>query len=326
MGLQLRLNKFLAERLGVSRREADDLILANKITIDGKPAVLGARIDESNKICYNNKTIPFQTEYSYLAFYKPVDYVCSRRAQGKAPTLYELLPKKYRKLKTVGRLDKDSSGLILLTNDGDFAFQMTHPKFRKTKVYEVELDKLLEPLHQQMISDHGVMLDDGPSQFKVLKDTSAKKASFEGGPEPGKARSSATTPVADHCRSRADGKLAFRVEATHSGRPEGSTGENDATRNGNIFAKLAKSEEILDYIKNNQTVILDPPRSGCDYKLIDKLNEITPAKIIYLSCNPATQARDIKLLLDNYQIEDIKAFNFFPHTPHIENLVILSRK
>ena len=87
---------------------------------------------------------------------------------------------------------------------------------------------------------------------------------------------------------------------------------------------LAKSENVLDYINNNQTVILDPPRAGCDKKLIEKLLEITPPKIIYLSCNPATQARDIKLLLEKYHIEDIKTFNFFPHTPHIENLIILS--
>jgi pseudouridine synthase len=167
---KLRLNKFLAERLGVSRREADELITAGKITVDGKTATLGERIDESNKICHNNKIVPFDTEYSYLAFNKPIGYVCSRRAQGSAPTIYELLPKKYHKLKTVGRLDKDSSGLILLTNDGDFAFQMTHPKFRKTKIYEVELDKPLEPLHQQMISEFGVMLDDGSSKFKVIKD------------------------------------------------------------------------------------------------------------------------------------------------------------
>ena len=106
----------------------------------------------------------------YLAFNKPVGYVCSRRAQGEAPTLYELLPEDYQKLKTVGRLDKDSSGLILLTNDGDFAFQMTHPKFHKEKIYEVELDRPLEPLHQQMISDYGVMLDDGPSSFTVIHD------------------------------------------------------------------------------------------------------------------------------------------------------------
>lgn len=166
----IRLNKFLAERIGVSRREADDLIAAGKITIDGKIAELGARLDKNNKVCYNGSIIPFETDYLYIAMNKPVGYVCSRRAQGNAPTIYELLPKEYQKLKTVGRLDKDSSGLILLTNDGDFAFRHTHPKFKKEKIYEVELDKPLEPLHQQMISDYGVMLDDGPSKFVIIHD------------------------------------------------------------------------------------------------------------------------------------------------------------
>ena len=170
MDNKIRLNKFLAERLGVSRREADEIIASGKVTIDGKTAVLGARIDKTNKVCYNKKVIPFDTEFLYLAFNKPIGYVCSRRAQGKAPTLFDLLPPEYHKLKTVGRLDKDSSGLILLTNDGDFAYQMTHPKFRKNKIYEVRLDKPLEPLHQQMISDYGVKLEDGASRFKVIKD------------------------------------------------------------------------------------------------------------------------------------------------------------
>ena len=173
----IRLNKFLAERLGVSRREADDLISSGQITVNGQIASLGNKVDAKSIICYNNKTIPFETNYTYIAFNKPVGYVCSRRAQGQAPTLYDLLPQEYRKLKTVGRLDKDSSGLILLTNDGDFAFQMTHPKFRKAKVYEVELNRPLEPLHQQMISDYGVMLDDGPSRFKIIrKDTPDTKS------------------------------------------------------------------------------------------------------------------------------------------------------
>ncbi|MDO5480103.1 MAG: pseudouridine synthase [Candidatus Saccharibacteria bacterium] len=166
----VRLNKFLAERIGVSRREADDLIAAGKVTINGKVATLGARLDKNDKVCYNKKIIPFKTDYLYIAMNKPVGYVCSRRAQGETPTLYELLPKEYQKLKTVGRLDKDSSGLILLTNDGDFAFSMTHPKFRKEKIYEVELDQHLQPLHQQMISDYGIMLDDGPSKFTVIHD------------------------------------------------------------------------------------------------------------------------------------------------------------
>ena len=168
---QIRLNKYLAERLGVSRREADDLIAAGKITVDNQVAILGTKIDETSKVCYNKKVIPFQTEYVYLAFNKPVGYVCSRRAQGSAPTLYDLLPNKFHKLKTVGRLDKDSSGLTLLTNDGDFAFRLTHPKFHKEKIYEVKLDKPLEPLHQQMISDFGVILPDGVSKFTIVRDT-----------------------------------------------------------------------------------------------------------------------------------------------------------
>ena len=167
---QIRLNKFLAERIGVSRREADDLIAAGKVKINSKTAQLGARIDKNDKVWYNGNIVPFKTEYLYIAMHKPVGYVCSRRAQGDAPTIYNLLPEEYRKLKTVGRLDKDSSGLILLTNDGDFAFQHTHPKFKKEKIYEVELNKPLEPLHQQMISDYGVMLDDGPSRFLVIRD------------------------------------------------------------------------------------------------------------------------------------------------------------
>jgi 23S rRNA (uracil1939-C5)-methyltransferase len=89
---------------------------------------------------------------------------------------------------------------------------------------------------------------------------------------------------------------------------------------------LAKSEEALEYITPDLTVILDPPRAGCDKKLIVKLLEETPTTIIYLSCNPSTQARDVKLLEEKYIIERIAPFNFFPKTPHIENLIVLLRK
>jgi 23S rRNA (uracil1939-C5)-methyltransferase len=93
----------------------------------------------------------------------------------------------------------------------------------------------------------------------------------------------------------------------------------------NTKCVLAKSEDVTDYITPDCTVILDPPRAGCDRKLIDKLNEVKPAKIIYLSCNPITQARDIALLTDNYSINKLQPYNFFPHTPHIENLAILTK-
>jgi len=164
----IRLNKFLAERLGLSRREADEAILGGKVTVDGQPAVIGVKVDKSNEVCYNGKIVPLETAFLYLALHKPVGYVCSRKQQGETPTIYNLLPEKYHNLKTVGRLDRDSSGLILLTNDGDFTFQMTHPSFQKTKVYRVRLDRVLEPLHQQMIGDLGVNLTDGASKLGLV--------------------------------------------------------------------------------------------------------------------------------------------------------------
>lgn len=168
-GDKVRLNKFLAERLGLSRREADDAIADGAVEVDGHPAVLGERIDKNSKVCYNKKMVPFEAEYIYLLLNKPVGYVCSRKQQGEAPTIYALLPEKYQNLKTVGRLDADSSGVILLTNDGDLAFQLTHPKFLKSKEYEVELDRALEPLHQQMIADFGLDLPDGKSKLFLAK-------------------------------------------------------------------------------------------------------------------------------------------------------------
>lgn len=172
-----RLNKYLALQLGISRREADNLIEQGNVTIDGSIATLGARYSDGAVIKVNSKEIVTDTEHEYLVFNKPVGYVCSRRAQGDNPTIYELLPKEYHALKPVGRLDKDSSGILLLTNDGDFAFQMTHPKFQKVKIYNVRLDHDLEPLHQQMISDFGVQLEDGTSKLTLerLSESSRKE-------------------------------------------------------------------------------------------------------------------------------------------------------
>lgn len=172
-----RLNKYLALQLGISRREADTLIERGKVKLDGKTATLGARLTPQTKVEIDDKTIKNDEEHLCIALHKPVAYVCSRRQQGDSPTVYSLLPKKLHKLKLVGRLDRDSSGLILLTNDGDFAYRMTHPKFYKTKIYEVELDQPLVPLHQQIISDYGVDLDDGKSKFELerLSDTDRKR-------------------------------------------------------------------------------------------------------------------------------------------------------
>lgn len=160
-----RLNKLLALRLGTSRRESDNLITNGKVTINGIAATLGQQVAPHDTVVVNGKTIPTDTKLTYIALNKPVGYVCSRNQQGDTPMVYSLLPDNLHELKLVGRLDKDSSGLILLTNDGDFAHRMTHPKFHKAKTYEIRLNKNLEPLHQQMISDHGITLDDGISQL-----------------------------------------------------------------------------------------------------------------------------------------------------------------
>ncbi len=172
-----RLNKHLALSLGVSRREADLLIEKGVVTVNEEAATLGGRFAPGDEIKVKGRVLQEATAFQYIMLHKPVGYVCSRKPQGDTPTVYSLLPQELHHLKLVGRLDKDSSGLILLTNDGDFAYQMTHPKFRKTKAYEVALDHELEPLHQQMISDFGLQLEDGKSQLHLerLSETNRKE-------------------------------------------------------------------------------------------------------------------------------------------------------
>ena len=175
-----RLNKFLALQLGISRREADNLIEQGNVSINGRVAPLGARVHSNDKkhITLNDQPVETNTDFTYVSFHKPVGYVCSRKAQGDSPTIYSLLPEKYHQLKPVGRLDKDSSGILLLSNDGDFAYQMTHPKFHKQKEYEIGLDHELAPLHQQMISDYGVQLEDGVSSLALERMTDSHRKSW----------------------------------------------------------------------------------------------------------------------------------------------------
>ena len=162
-----RVNKYIAHTTGLSRREVDNAITAGRVTVNGEKAAMGAQVGPGDDVRLDGKAIGEAHTYTYLMLNKPVGYVCSRRRQGEYPTIYELLPEDLQKLKAVGRLDRDSSGLLLLTDDGDLAHRMTHPKFQKRKVYEVELDHELEPLHQQMINDHGISLEDGQSKLTL---------------------------------------------------------------------------------------------------------------------------------------------------------------
>ncbi len=102
---------------------------------------------------------------------KPAGYVCSRKGQG-SKTVYELLPAQYHALKPAGRLDKDSSGLLLLTNDGELANKLTHPRYQKEKVYRAKLDKPLAQTDKNQLLK-GVELVDGMSKFTALNECSA---------------------------------------------------------------------------------------------------------------------------------------------------------
>lgn len=163
----MRLNKFIALATGMSRRAADVAITEGRVRLNGQVATMGQSAADGDTVTLDDQPIVADaTKTITIMLNKPVGYVCSRNGQG-SPTIYQVLSSEYHQLKPVGRLDKASSGLLLLTNDGQLANQLTHPSYRKQKSYEVTLDTPLQPLHRQMIQDHGIMLDDGVSQFNV---------------------------------------------------------------------------------------------------------------------------------------------------------------
>jgi 23S rRNA pseudouridine2605 synthase len=164
----MRINKYVASATGLSRRAADKAIAEGRVAINGKTASLGDAQAVSDKVTLDGSPITPAVKTVILVLNKPEDYVVSRNGQG-SKTVYELLPEKYQTLQPVGRLDKNSSGLLLMTNDGELANQLTHPRYAKTKIYHVNLDKALAPLHQQMINDIGVQLNDGPSKLALQK-------------------------------------------------------------------------------------------------------------------------------------------------------------
>lgn len=163
-----RINKYVASSSGLSRRGADGAIQEGRVAINGRVATPGDAVGEDDVVTLDSRPITPAVKTVTIMLNKPAGYVCSRQGQG-SRTVYELLPPEYQTLKTVGRLDKDSCGLILLTSDGELANQLTHPRYGKTKVYEIILFKPLEPLHQQMINNHGVQLEDGPSKLTLMK-------------------------------------------------------------------------------------------------------------------------------------------------------------
>lgn len=161
----MRLNKYLALYAGLSRRAGDKAIEQGRVYVDGLPAKLGQNVSPSSDVALDEKKIAPEIKTQTIMLNKPVGYVCSRAGQG-SKTIYDLLPKELHHLNPIGRLDKDSSGLLLLTNDGLLANKLAHPRYQKSKTYQVCLD---QPLGEQDLHKlkQGVTLDDGISQLEV---------------------------------------------------------------------------------------------------------------------------------------------------------------
>jgi pseudouridine synthase len=171
----MRLNKFIAQNSRYSRRSADELITAGKVKINDSTASLGQEVGANDEVSVNGqKIISSDNSAVTIKLNKPAGYICSRDGQG-SPTIYELLPKELQHLNYAGRLDKDSSGLLVMTSDGDLINDLSHPRHQKIKIYEVSLSKPLQPLHQQMIADIGIDLNDGKSQFYIEKTDDSSK-------------------------------------------------------------------------------------------------------------------------------------------------------
>lgn len=164
----MRINRYIALSTGISRRAADGLISEGNVTINDLAAKLSDQVLPKDIVKLNGKSVIMPASTRTVIFNKPAGYVTSRNGQG-SKTIYDLLPSELHTLKPVGRLDKDSSGILLLTNDGDLANRLTHPRYGKTKVYELTLSKPLVPEDWQKMVKQGVQLEDGISKFEKLR-------------------------------------------------------------------------------------------------------------------------------------------------------------
>ncbi len=131
----VRLQKFLADAGVASRRASEQLILAGRVMVNGRTIQqLGARVDTKDQVSVDGEPVRAKRKL-YLALNKPPGLVCSRKDELNRPTIYELLPKEWRHLHSVGRLDFKSEGLIFLTNDGELSLRLTHPRYGVRKKY-----------------------------------------------------------------------------------------------------------------------------------------------------------------------------------------------
>jgi len=163
-----RLNKYIASTGICSRRKADELITEGKVSVNGKTITeLGFYVREKDKVTVDGKTVRPQ-ELEYYRFYKPAGYITTQNDEKGRKTIYDIIPAELKHLKPVGRLDKDSTGLLIMTNDGELINQMTHPSIKVPKVYMVTINgRFTENIAKQMAE--GV---------EIITDTNEKKIAF----------------------------------------------------------------------------------------------------------------------------------------------------
>jgi 23S rRNA pseudouridine2605 synthase len=142
----VRLQKFLADAGIASRRASEDIICAGRVAVNGTiVSELGAKIDaDHDKVELDGKLVRVRRKM-YAALHKPKGVVCSKQDERGRPTIYDLLPREWSHLHSVGRLDFASEGLIFLTNDGDFSLRLTHPRYGVRKKYVATVEGRVEP-------------------------------------------------------------------------------------------------------------------------------------------------------------------------------------
>ncbi len=155
-----RLNKYIASSGLCSRRKADELIESGVVNVNGKIVKeLGFIVQEKDKVFVNQKLVR-PSRHEYYKFYKPAGYITTCDDEKGRKTIYDLLPDNMLGLKPVGRLDKDSTGLLILTNDGDLINELTHPSIKVPKVYIVTVEARVHP-HQLQEMAAGIEIEKG---------------------------------------------------------------------------------------------------------------------------------------------------------------------
>ncbi len=151
-----RLQKYLARAGVASRRKAEELIRSGRVTIDGRVARLGERVPEGAEVRVDGKPVRPPDERVVLALHKPRGYTTTKRDPHAERTVYELVPD-LPGLVAVGRLDRDSEGLLLFTNWGELAHRLTHPRYQVERVYRVTSRRGTPPVHLLKRLERGVV-------------------------------------------------------------------------------------------------------------------------------------------------------------------------